>query len=722
MRIWPGLPYPLGATWDGRGVNFALFSENATRVELCLFDSAEQPYESLRLPLPEQTDQVFHGYFPDIKPGQLYGYRVYGDYNPKLGLRFNPNKLLLDPYARAIGKDLQWNDSLYGYRIKDTKLDLSFDERDSAPFAPRAQVIDTSFTWGNDQLLRTPFHKTIIYELHVKGFTKLMPGVPEALRGTYAGLATEAAIEHLKKLGVTAVELMPVHHHLDEHDLVKRGLANFWGYNTIAYFAPDLRYSSNPLPYFAIQEFKSMVRTMHANGLEVIMDVVYNHTAEGNELGPTISLKGIDNKSYYRLSEKDKRYYADFTGCGNTLNMQHPRVLQLIMDSLRYWVTEMHIDGFRFDLASALARELHDVDQLSAFFDIIHQDPVLSQVKLIAEPWDVGPGGYQVGQFPVGWAEWNGKYRDNVRRFWKGDGGTVSEFATRLTGSSDLYELNGRRPYASVNFVTCHDGFTLNDLVSYNDKHNIANGENNRDGTNDNNSWNCGEEGETDEKTIIELRARQQRNFMATLLLSQGVPMIYSGDEMMNSQDGNNNAYCQDNPISWLDWEFNEEKMEFFHFVCSIIQLRLKHPVLHRRRFFHGKEIRGSEFKDIYWLTPSGTLMQDKDWNAGFVRCLGVVLNGQIDELNEHGERIMDDNFLLLLNAHHEEIDFVLPAAATKEDKLELLLYTANPIVAPACLANKQSFKLTGRSMAVLSWPNVYQSSSRKALSFSASL
>lgn len=722
MRIWPGLPYPLGATWDGRGVNFALFSENATRVELCLFDSAEQPYESLRLPLPEQTDQVFHGYFPDIKPGQLYGYRVYGEYNPKQGLRFNPNKLLLDPYARAIGKDLQWNDALYGYRIKDPKLDLSFDERDSAPFAPRAQVIDTSFTWANDQLLRTPFHKSIIYELHVKGFTKLMPGVPEALRGTYAGLASEAAIEHLKKLGVTAVELMPVHHHLDEHDLVKRGLANYWGYNTIAYFAPDLRYSSNPLPYFAIQEFKSMVRTLHANGLEIIMDVVYNHTAEGNELGPTVSLKGIDNKSYYRLSEKDKRYYADFTGCGNTLNMQHPRVLQLIMDSLRYWVTEMHIDGFRFDLASALARELHDVDQLSAFFDIIHQDPVLSQVKLIAEPWDVGPGGYQVGQFPVGWAEWNGKYRDNVRRFWKGDGGTVSEFATRLTGSSDLYELNGRRPYASINFVTCHDGFTLNDLVSYNDKHNAENGENNRDGSNDNNSWNCGVEGETDDKTIIELRARQQRNFMATLLLSQGVPMIYSGDELMCTQNGNNNAYCQDNPITWLDWEFNEEKMEFFHFVCSILQLRSKHPVLHRRRFFHGKEIRGSEFKDIYWLTPSGTLMQDKDWNAGYVRCLGVVLNGQIDELNEHGERIMDDNFLLLLNAHHEEIDFVLPSAAAREEKLELLLYTANPIMAPACLPNKQSFRLIGRSMALLSWPNVYQSSTRKSLSFSASL
>ncbi len=718
MRVWPGLPYPLGATWDGRGVNFSIFSENADRVELCLFDSPTEPYESLRIPLPEQTDRVWHGYFPDIKPGQLYGYRIYGPYEPKTGLRFNPNKVLLDPYAKAIGKDLEWHDSVYGYKIKDSKLDLSFDDRDSAPYAPRAQVIDTAFTWGNDQLLKIPFHKSVIYEMHVRGFTKLMPGVPEHLRGTYAGLASEAAISHLHKLGVTAVELMPVHHHLDEHNLVKRGLNNFWGYNTIAYFAPELRYSSNSLPYFAIQEFKSMVRTLHANGLEVILDVVYNHTAEGNELGPTISLKGIDNRSYYRLQEKDRRYYADFTGCGNTLNMQHPRVLQLIMDSLRYWVTEMHVDGFRFDLASALARELHDVDQLSAFFDIIHQDPILSQVKLIAEPWDVGPGGYQVGQFPVGWAEWNGKYRDNVRSFWKGDGGTVSEFATRLTGSSDLYEHSGRRPYASVNFVTCHDGFTLSDLVAYNYKHNEANGENNRDGANDNYSWNCGVEGDTDEKRILAVRARQRRNFIATLLLSQGVPMLYSGDEFGNSQDGNNNAYCQDNPISWLNWEFNEEKLEFFRFVCSVIKLRQSHPVLHRRRFFHGKEIRGTEFKDIYWLNPNGNVMQDKDWNAGFVRCLGVVLNGQIDEMNEQGERIMDNNFLLLLNAHHDDIDFRLPVAASKEDQLELLLYTDSSIVAPSCLANREVFNLVGRSMALLTWPNLLDPSRSKELSF----
>ncbi len=722
MRVWPGLPYPLGASWDGRGVNFALFSENAERVELCLFDSPDQPYESLRIPLPEQTDRVWHGYFPDIKPGQLYGYRVYGKYDPKKGLRFNPNKLLLDPYAKAIGKNLQWNDAVYGYRIRDPKLDLSFDERDSAPYAPRAQVIDTAFTWGNDQLLRTPFHKTIIYEMHVRGFTKMMPGVPEALRGTYAGLASEAAINHLLKLGVTAVELMPVHYHLNEHSLVKRDLVNYWGYNTVAYFAPELRYSSNPLAYFAIQEFKSMVRTLHANGLEVILDVVYNHTAEGNELGPTLSLKGIDNGCYYRLQEKDKRYYADFTGCGNTLNMQHPRVLQLIMDSLRYWVSEMHVDGFRFDLASALARELHDVDQLSAFFDIIHQDPILSQVKLIAEPWDVGPGGYQVGQFPVGWAEWNGKYRDNVRRFWKGDGGTVSEFATRLTGSSDLYEHSGRRPYASINFVTCHDGFTLADLVSFNNKHNEANGEDNRDGANDNYSWNCGTEGETDDEKILALRARQRRNMIATVLLSQGVPMIYSGDEFGNSQGGNNNAYCQDNPISWLKWDFDEQNLEFFRFVCDVIDIRQKHPVLHRRRFFHGKEIRGSEHKDIYWLNTSGNLMQDKDWNAGFVRCLGVVLNGQIDEMNEQGERIMDDNFLLLLNAHHDDVDFHLPPAASNLENLELLLSTDSAIVAPACLANREVFKMKGRSMALLTWPNILNLAPSKYLSTASSI
>lgn len=710
------MPYPLGATWDGRGVNFALFSENATRVELCLFESAEQPYESLRVPLPEQTDRVWHGYFPDIKPGQLYGYRVYGPYEPKTGKRFNPNKVLLDPYAKAIGRDLHWHDSVYGYRIRDPKLDLSFDERDSAPFAPRAQVIDTSFTWGNDQLLKTPFHKTVIYELHVRGFTKLMPGVPDSLRGTYAGLATEAAINHLLKLGVTAVELMPVHHHVDEHNLVRRGLVNYWGYNTIAYFAPDLRYSSNPLPYFAVQEFKSMVRTLHANGLEVILDVVYNHTAEGNELGPTISLKGIDNSAYYRLMEKDKRYYSDFTGCGNTLNMQHPRVLQLIMDSLRYWVSEMHVDGFRFDLASALARELHDVDQLSAFFDIIHQDPLLSQVKLIAEPWDVGPGGYQVGQFPVGWAEWNGKYRDNVRRFWKGDGGTVSEFATRLTGSSDLYEHSGRRPYASINFITCHDGFSLLDLVSYNEKHNQANGEDNRDGANDNYSWNCGEEGESDDEGVLALRARQRRNFMATLLLSQGVPMVYSGDEFGNSQNGNNNAYCQDSPIGWLQWDFDQNNLEFFQFVCDLISLRQKHPVFHRRRFFHGKELRGSDVKDIYWLNPSGNIMVDKDWNAGFVRCFGVVLNGQIDEMNERGERITDDHFLILLNAHHEDIEFKLPAVAS-DDKLELLFYTDLPNVAAACSPNRKAFSLKGRSMALFTWPNLQKADLSKPLS-----
>lgn len=706
MRVWPGLPYPLGANWDGRGVNFALFSENATRVELCLFDSEDQPYESLRLPLPEQTDRVWHGYFPDIKPGQLYGYRVYGPYEPKKGKRFNPNKLLLDPYAKAIGRDLKWHDCLYGYSIGHKEKDLSFDERDSAPYAPLAQVIDTAFTWGNDQLLRTPWHKTIIYEMHVKGFTKLMPGVPEHLRGTYAGLATESAINHLLKLGVTAVELMPVHHHMSEHQLVKRKLVNYWGYNTVAYLAPHLGYSSNNISYFAVQEFKSMVRTLHAAGLEVILDVVYNHTSEGNELGPTISLKGIDNSSYYRLMEQEKRYYADFTGCGNTLNMQHPRVLQLIMDSLRYWVTEMHVDGFRFDLASALARELHDVDQLSAFFDIIHQDPILNQVKLIAEPWDVGPGGYQVGQFPVGWAEWNGKYRDNVRRFWKGDGGTLNEFATRLTGSSDLYEHSGRRPYASINFITCHDGFTVSDLVSYNSKHNEDNGENNRDGSNDNYSWNCGTEGPTDDETINELRARQKRNLLATLFLSQGVPMLLAGDEIGHTQGGNNNAYCQDNQISWIDWEFTAEKAELMEFVASLIALKKEHPVFHRRRFFHGKEIRGSDFKDIYWLNQRGGMMTNKDWDSGNVRCFGVVLNGQIDELNEQGERVLDNNFLLLMNASHEDVDFPLPIESRKEEGLELLIDTATPLQPSCFIKPAESFRMKGRSLALLTWPN----------------
>src|SRR3982750_4770081 len=540
MRVWPGSPYPLGATWDGVGVNFALFSEHATRVELCLFDSPDAERESLTIHLTEQTDMVWHGYLPDVRPGQLYGYRVHGPYNPHHGHRFNPNKVVMDPYARVVGRPVRWDESLFGFQTGSD--DATFDPRDSASHAPLAAVVDTAFTWGEDRPLRTPWHETLIYELHVKGFTQLHPDIPEPLRGTYLGLASEPAIRHLVSLGVTAVELMPVHHHADDWHLVQRNLKNYWGYNTLSYFAPAARYAA---------------------GLEVILDVVYNPPAEGNHFGPTISLRGIDNRTYYRLQPHAARYYEDFTGCGNTLNMRSPRVLQLIMDSLRYWVTEMHVDGFRFDLASALARELHAVDKLGAFFDIIHQDPILSQVKLIAEPWDLGEGGYQVGNFPTKWTEWNGKYRDAVRRFWRGDRRAVSELATRLAGSSDLYEQRGRRPYASINFITAHDGFTLADLVSYNDRHNEANGENNADGENHNLSWNCGVEGPTADRRILEVRDRQRRNIMATLLLSVGGPMISGGDELCRTQEGNNNAYCQDNGVSWTDWTMTPDRQDF---------------------------------------------------------------------------------------------------------------------------------------------------------------
>jgi len=541
MRIWPGSPYPLGSTWDGAGVNFALFSENAQKVELCLFDHRDATKETARITMPERTDQVFHVYLPDALPGQLYGYRVYGPHEPARGHRFNPNKLVFDPYAKSVGRFTRWADELFGYEIGNPDEDLKLDPRDSAAFAPLGEVVENAFSWGDDRRPRTAWHRTLIYEAHVRGITMRHPKVPEHLRGTYLGMCSDPMIEHLLALGVTAVELMPVHHHVDDRGLVERGLNNYWGYNTLSFFAPDERYSAKcNIP--TVVQFKTMVRNLHRAGIEVILDVVYNHTAEGNHLGPTLSMRGIDNASYYRLVGDNPRYYMDFTGCGNTLNMQNPRVLQLIMDSLRYWVEEMHVDGFRFDLASTLARELYDVDKLGAFFDIIHQDPVISQVKLIAEPWDVGPGGYQVGNFPVGWTEWNGRYRDAVRRFWKGDGDAASELATRLAGSSDLYEHSGRRPYASINFVTCHDGFCLEDLVSYNEKHNEANGEDNRDGHNDNLSWNCGVEGPTDDKAILALRAQQKRNLLATLLLSQGVPMLCGGDELGHTQQGNNNA------------------------------------------------------------------------------------------------------------------------------------------------------------------------------------
>ena len=701
LRVWPGKPYPLGATWDGAGVNFALFSEHATRVELCLFDSTEDVAESQRIPLTERTDLVWHGYFPDLEPGQLYGYRVYGPYEPAKGHRFNPKKIVLDPYAKAIGRDVKWDDSLFGYKVGDPAADLSFDDRDNAAFAPLASVIDTAFTWGDDRPPRIPWHKSLIYEAHVKGLTMLHPNVPDRLRGTYAGVASEAIIEHLRSLGVTAIELMPAHYHLNDRHLIENGMTNYWGYNTLGFFAPHLAYASRNSPRKSVQEFKMMVRALHAAGIEVILDVVYNHTAEGNQMGPTLSMRGVDNASYYRLAP-DPRYYMDFTGCGNTLKMIEPRVLQLIMDSLRYWVTEMHVDGFRFDLASTLARELHDVNRLGAFFDIIHQDPILSQVKLIAEPWDVGPGGYQVGNFPVLWTEWNGKYRDTVRRFWKGDGGLVSEFATRLAGSSDLYQHDGRKPYASINFVTCHDGFTLQDLVSYSHKHNEANGESNRDGANDNDSWNCGAEGPTNDPGIIELRERQKRNFIATLLFSQGVSMIRAGDELSQTKLGNNNTYNQDNELTWLNWELDPRQQSFLEFVRNCTRIWSEQPVLQRRNFFNGRPIRGTDIKDISFFDPSGNQMDDAAWNAGFVRCMGVRLAGDIiNELDERGEPITGDTLLLLLNAHWERIDFTLPETRP-EHSWQTMIDTADPAMQPQVLVGGEKYVIQGRSLALL--------------------
>jgi glycogen operon protein len=656
--------------------------------------------ESHRIALPETTDHVWHGYLPEAEPGLLYGYRVHGPYDPARGHRFNPNKILLDPYAKAIGRDLHWDAAVYGYPFSSGD-DTAFDEQDSAPHAPLARVTETAFDWGEDQPPRIPWHDTVVYEVHVKGFTRLHPDVPENLRGTYAGLASPAAIDHLRQLGVTALELMPVHYHLDDQFLVEKGRVNYWGYNTLGYFAPDPRYAAAGT-WGAAREFKSMVRRLHSAGIEVILDVVYNHTAEGNHHGPTLSLRGIDNASYYRLDDRDRRLNVDFSGCGNSINVSHPRVLQLIMDSLRYWVLEMHVDGFRFDLASALARDLWEVDRLGAFFDIIHQDPVLSQVKLIAEPWDLGPNGYQVGNFPVLWTEWNGKYRDCVRRFWKGDGGTVSELASRLSGSSDLYRLSGRRPSASLNFVTCHDGFTLHDLVSYDHKHNEANGEENRDGSNHNDSWNCGEEGPTSDPEINALRLRQKRNFLATLLLSQGVPMLLAGDEFGHSQQGNNNAYCQDSPIAWLDWNLSAEQREQLEFVRLLLRLRKSQPVFRRRRFFQGRPVHGQDIKDIYWLTPDGTQMSRSDWNADHVRCLGLGLAGvQIDETDTHGQRIVGENYLILFNAGHEPRPFrLIPRAQTLPWTCEF--DTADPQAAGKVLGYLTEYPMQGRSVVVL--------------------
>ncbi len=655
MRVWRGDPYPLGATWDGSGVNFAIFSEHAEAIDLCLFDGDGANEQRVRL--TEQTDLVWHCYLPDARPGQRYAYRVHGRYAPGEGHRFNANKLLIDPYAKRIDGGLRWDDALFGYPVGED--DLEPDPRDSAPFVPKGVVVNSAFVWADESRPRIPLDETLIYEVHVKGFTRLHPDVPEDLRGTYAGMGSGPAIDYLLNLGINAVELLPVHQHVNDRHLVERGLTNYWGYNTIGFFAPDARYSASPEP---VSEFKTMVKRLHDAGIEVILDVVYNHTGEGNHLGPTVSFRGIDNASYYRLSPEDPRYYVDYTGTGNTLNAMSPRVLQLIMDSLRYWVTEMHVDGFRFDLASALARELHDVDKLGSFFDIIHQDPIISQVKLIAEPWDVGPGGYQVGNFPVGWAEWNGRYRDSVRRFWKGVGGETAELAYRLSGSSDLYAGSGRRPHASVNFVTAHDGFTLNDLVSYERKHNEATGENNADGDNNNESMNFGVEGETDEEGIIEAREKQKRNLLATLLLSQGIPMLLGGDEIGRTQRGNNNAYAQDNEISWFSWDLSRRDRQLLSFTRGLVRLWRAHPVLRRRRFFQGRQIRGSRVKDLTWYAADGSEMSDEHWNAPGVKTLGVQLAGDaIEERGPRGEQIVDDTLLLIFNADDRPIAFTLP-------------------------------------------------------------
>jgi len=705
MRIWPGNPYPLGATWDGEGVNFALFSEHATTVELCLFDGPEARKESQRIRLEERTDQVWHAYLPGLWPGQHYGYRVHGPYAPHEGHRFNHHKLLIDPYARSIAGTIEWSDAMFGYRIDDRQADLSFDTRDNAANIPKCVVVDQAFTWGGDQHPKTPWDRTVIYEAHVKGLTAQHPDVPDHMRGTYSALTTPAVIDHLLDLGVTAIELMPVHHFVRDKHLADRGLTNYWGYNTVGFFSPDIRYAVSPVRGRHVREFKTMVKTLHSSGIEVILDVVYNHTAEGNHLGPTLSFRGIDNAAYYRLMDNDRRHYIDYTGCGNTLNVTHPRTLQLIMDSLRYWVTEMHVDGFRFDLASTLARELHAVDRLSAFFDILHQDPILSQVKLIAEPWDVGEGGYQVGNFPVGWAEWNGKYRDTIRRYVKGDGGQMAELAYRLTGSSDLYGLSGRRPFASVNFITAHDGFTLHDLVSYDHKHNDANGEHNRDGTDDNASWNCGAEGPSHDPQIVALRERQKRNFLTLLFLSQGVPMLCGGDEIGRTQKGNNNAYCQDNQLSWFDWKLDHTQLELLAFVRSLIALRKKHPVLRRRRFFQGRHIRGSEVKDLSWFRPDGKEMTDHDWNAGYSKSLTLRLAGDaIDESDAKGRPIVDDTLLILLNAHHTPLAFTLPAHKSGIRWCPLLDTalageTEKPVT---ILKGGERYDMEGRSIAVL--------------------
>ena len=720
MNVWPGKPYPLGATWDGTGVNFAIFSEHAEKVELCLFSGPDAAQEAARIPLPERTDFVWHGRLPDVRPGQLYGYRVSGPYDPRSGHRCNPAKVVLDPYAKQIGRALRRHDAVGGSLPGDPDGDLVPDPRDSAPYAPLAAVLDPAFAWGDDRPPRIPWHETVIYEVHVKGFTARHPDVPEHFRGTCLGLASDAAIRHLTDLGVTAIELLPVQQAASEPRLARKGLTNYWGYSTLACFAPDVRYVTSPAR--AVAEFKTMVQRLHTAGIEVILDVVYNHTAEGGRDGPTLSLRGIDNRSCYRLQPDDPGEYLDFTGCGNTLNVAHPRVLQLILDCLRYWVLEMHVDGFRFDLASALARGRYEFDRRGAFFHAIHQDPVLSQVKLIAEPWDLGPGGYQAGNFPAPWTEWNDRYRDTVRRFWRGDAGQVPELATRLAGSSDLYRHGGRQPSAGINFVTAHDGFTLDDLVGYEKKRNEANGESNRDGSDDNLSWNCGAEGATSDPEIRALRVRQKRNFIATLLLSQGVPMICGGDELGRTQEGNNNAYCQDNETSWFDWDLTPADRELLAFVQWMIRFRRDHPVLRRRRFLQGAGARTGGATDLTWLDPGGREMTNEAWRRASERCLGVRLAGEaIDEADERGGRTVDDTLLMLFNADDREAPFTLPepgrgASWNREAPCTLpepergaswtrVLDTAAPRTHAAGFGGGAAYPLGARSVAVLLAP-----------------
>jgi isoamylase len=702
VKTWPGKPYPLGATWTGEGVNFAIFSEHATGVELCLFDNVDAPQEKLRIPLREQTEQIWHAFLPEARPGQLYGYRVHGLYEPNGGMRFNDSKLLLDPYAKSIAGQIKWSDEMFSYIVDDPGEDLARDSRDNAWAMPKSVVVDPTFDWGNDKKPDTPFFETVIYEMHVKGFTKLRSDIPEHLRGTYAGLASQEAISYLKNLGVTAVELLPVHASLDDKALVDRGLTNYWGYNSIGFFAPQAEYSSNREPGTEVVEFKGMVKNLHVAGIEVILDVVYNHTGEGNHLGPTVCFRGVDNAAYYRLMADKPRFYLDYTGTGNTVDTLHPRTMQMVMDSLRYWVTEMRVDGFRFDLASALGRDHTGFNKFAAFFKAVQQDPVLSQVKLIAEPWDVGEGSYQVGNFLPPFSEWNGKFRDAMRSFWRGDEGLIGEIGYRLTASPDLYQHDGRRPYASVNFITAHDGFTLHDLVSYNEKHNEANGEENRDGESHNRSWNCGAEGPTDDPKIDNLRRQQQRNFLTMLFLSQGVPMLLGGDEFGRTQNGNNNAYCQDNEISWFNWQQRDDQL--FEFTKRLIQFRKQHPVFRRPKFLQGKRVRGSEIKDVMWFNPGGNEMSDEDWASPFARCLGMLLSGDADDVvDSQGDPIRDDTFILLINAHHEPIPFVLPGEQHLE--WELILNTAREegfLKKPAKFSSGDDVDLRDRSACLL--------------------